>query len=82
MAKKEEAAMCVAASCVPLVRKLLGRGLFGLFVSVDDSLVNSVPTCSVDAPIVGGVLVAIDSNLASLHFFVSIDTHFSIFFII
>ena len=41
---------------------------------------DGVPTSSGDAPIVGGVLVAVDSYLASLDFFVSIDTHDTILF--
>ena len=48
--------------------------------SVDDGLVDGVPTSGGDAPVVGGVLVAVDSYLASLDFFVSIDTHDTIFF--
>ncbi|MBP5758056.1 MAG: hypothetical protein J6W45_01490, partial [Bacteroidales bacterium] len=28
-----------------------------------------------DTPVVGGVLVAVDADFSSLHFFVSIDTH-------
>jgi hypothetical protein len=37
--------------------------------------VHSIPTGGGDTPIVGGVLVAVDADLSSLHFFVSIDTH-------
>ena len=51
----------------------------GLF-SVDDSFVNCIPTSGVDAPVIGGVLVTVDSNLASLYFFVGINTHSSMFF--
>ena len=43
--------------------------------SVDDGFVDSVPTGSSYTPIVGGVLVAVDSDLASFDFFVGIDTH-------
>jgi hypothetical protein len=46
-----------------------------LVLSVDDGFVDSVPTGSGDTPVVGGVLVTVDANLSSLHFFVSIDTH-------
>ena len=52
--------------------------LFG----VDDSFVDGIPPSSGDAPVVGGVLIAIDSYLASFDFFVSIDTHDAIFFYI
>lgn len=52
--------------------------LFG----VDDSLVDGIPTGGGDAPVVGGVLIAVDSYLASFYFFVSIDTHDAIFFCI
>ena len=57
----------------------LGRNteLFG----VDDSLVDGIPTGSGDAPVVGGVLIAVDSYLTSFDFFVSIDTHDAIFFL-
>lgn len=44
---------------------------------VDDGFVNSIPAGGVDAPVVGGVLVHIDSHLASLDFFVSVDAHSS-----
>ena len=53
-----------------------------LFVGVDDSLVDSVPTSGGDTPVVGGVLVAVDADFSSLHFFVSIDTHGVYFFIV
>ena len=53
-----------------------------LFVGVDDSLVDSVPAGGGDTPVVGGVLVAVDADLSSLHFFVSIDTHGVYFFIV
>ena len=43
--------------------------------SVDDGFVNCVPTSSVQTPVIGGVLVAIDSNLSSLYFFVCINAH-------
>ena len=43
--------------------------------SVDDGFVDGVPASSVDAPVVGGVFVAIDSNLASFYFFIGVDTH-------
>ena len=41
---------------------------------------NGIPTGCGDTPVVGGVLVAIDADLSSLHFFVSIDTH-GVFFL-
>ena len=43
---------------------------------------DSVPTGSGDTPVVGGVLVTVDANLSSLHFFVSIDTHGVYFFVV
>ena len=46
-----------------------------LVLGVDDGFVHSIPTGGGDTPIVGGVLVVVDANLSSLHFFVSIDTH-------
>ena len=46
----------------------------GLF-SVDDGFVDGVPASSGYTPVVGGILVAVDSDLASFDFFVSIDTH-------
>ena len=46
-----------------------------LVLGVDDGFVHSIPTGGGDTPIVGGVLVAVDADLSSLHFFVSIDTH-------
>ena len=52
---------------------VLGRQL--CLFSVDDGFVDGIPASSGDAPIVGGVLVAVDSDLASFDFFVSIDTH-------
>jgi hypothetical protein len=45
--------------------------LFG----VDDGFVDSVPTSCGNAPIVGGILVHIDSDLSSFYFFIGIDTH-------
>lgn len=50
--------------------------------SVDDSFVDGVPASGVETPVVGGVLVAIDSDLASLYFFVGINTHGDMIFII
>jgi hypothetical protein len=47
--------------------------------SVDDGFVNGIPTSGVDAPVVGGVLVHIDSHFSSLDFFVSVDTHSCMF---
>ena len=46
-----------------------------LVLGVDDGFVHSIPPGGSDTPVVGGVLVAIDANLSSLHFFVSINTH-------
>ena len=46
-----------------------------LVLGVDDSLVDGIPTSGGDTPIIGGVLVAVDSHLSSFDFFVSIDTH-------
>jgi hypothetical protein len=43
--------------------------------SVDDGFVDSVPTSCGNAPIVGGILVHIDSDLSSFYFFIGIDTH-------
>jgi hypothetical protein len=57
----------------------LGSGsVFG----VDDGFVHSIPTGSVDTPVIGGVLVTVDANLSSLHFFVGIDTHNAYVFIV
>jgi hypothetical protein len=42
---------------------------------VDDGFVDSVPTSCGNAPIVGGILVHIDSDLSSFYFFIGIDTH-------
>ncbi len=53
-----------------------------LLGSVDDGFVHSVPASGGDTPVVGGVLVAVDANLSSLHFFVSIDTHGVYFFVV
>jgi hypothetical protein len=54
------------------VRGDLGKNqLFGVY----DGFVDGVPASSVDAPVVGGVFVAIDSNLASFYFFIGVDTH-------
>ena len=53
-----------------------------LVLSVDDGFVDSVPTSGGDTPVVGGVLVTVDADLSSLHFFVSIDTHGVYFFIV
>ena len=50
--------------------------------SVDDGFVNGIPTGCGDTPVVGGVLVAIDSDLASFYFFVGIDTHDSVIFLL
>ena len=47
------------------------KSVFG----VDDGFVHSIPAGGGDTPVVGGVLVAVDADLSSLHFFVSIDTH-------
>ena len=64
---------------VVTVKPSYGRNteLFG----VDDSLVDGIPTGSGDAPVVGGVLIAVDSYLTSFDFFVSVDTHDAIFFL-
>ena len=43
--------------------------------SVDDGFVDSVPTSSIQTPVVRGVLVALNSHFSSLDFFVSINTH-------
>ena len=51
--------------------------LFG----IDNGFVDGIPPSGSDTPIVGGVLVAVDSYLASFDFFVSIDTHDTIFFL-
>ena len=48
--------------------------------SVDDGFMNGIPTGCGDTPVVGGVLVYIDSDLASFYFFVGIDTHDSVIF--
>ena len=64
--------------CSLSVATLFALILFG----VDNGFVDGVPASGSDAPIVGGVLVAIDSDLASFYFFVSIDTHDTIFFYI
>ena len=50
-------------------------GLRRCLFSVDDGFVNGIPTGCGDTPVVGGVLVYIDSDLASFCFFVGIDTH-------
>ena len=50
-----------------------------MLFSVDDGFVDGVPTGSVDTPVVGGVLVDVDSHFSSLDFFVSIDAHNSMF---
>ena len=41
---------------------------------------DGVPTSGGDAPIVGGILVAVDSYFASFNLFISIDTHDTIIF--
>jgi hypothetical protein len=51
-----------------------------ILFSVDNGFVNGIPTSGIDTPVVGGVLVSVDSNLSSLHFFVCIDTHDTIIF--
>ena len=53
-----------------------------LVLGVDDGFVHSIPAGGGDTPVVGGVLVAVDANLSSLHFFVSIDAHGIYFFIV
>ena len=58
----------------------IGGGSQGWLFSVDDGFVNSIPTGCGDTPVVGGVLVDIDSDLASFYFFVGIDTHDSVIF--
>ena len=57
---------------------VLNQNLFG----VDDSFVNGIPAGCIDTPVVGGVLVTVDSDFASFHFFVSIDTHDTIIFFV
>lgn len=54
------------------------RILFGF----DNGFVNGIPACCVETPVVGGVLVAVDSNFSSLQFFVSVDAHDIILFIV
>ena len=54
----------------------------GLVLGVDDGLVDSIPTGGIETPIVGGVLVAIDSHFSSLDLFVSINTHDMILLIV
>ena len=53
-----------------------------LLLGVDDGFVHSIPASSGDTPVVGGVLVAVDADLSSLHFFVSIDTPGVYYFIV
>ena len=48
--------------------------------SVDNGFVDGIPPSGGDSPVVGRILVAVDSYLASFDFFVSIDTHDTIFF--
>ena len=43
---------------------------------------NGIPTGCGDTPVVGGVLVAIDSYLASFYFLIGIDTHDSVIFLL
>ena len=52
-----------------------------LVLGVDDGFVHSIPAGGGDTPVVGGVLVAGNADLSSLHFFVSIDTH-GVYFLI
>lgn len=46
-----------------------------LVLGVDDGFVHSIPASGGDTPVVGGVLVTVDADFSSLHFFVCIDTH-------
>ena len=54
---------------------LIDSGVKELVLGVDDGFVHSIPASGGDTPVVGGVLVAVDADFSSLHFFVSIDTH-------
>ena len=53
-----------------------------LLFSIDNGFVDSIPTGGIETPIVGGVLVAIDSHFSSLDLFVSINTHDMILLIV
>ena len=53
-----------------------------LVLGVNDGFVHSIPAGGGDTPVVGGVLVAVDADLSSLHFFVSINTHGVYYFIV
>ena len=48
-----------------VVRTLYHKCGFRLF-SVDNGFVNGIPASGIDTPVVGGVLVAIDSDFSSL----------------
>ena len=54
---------------------LIDSGVKELVLGVDDGFVHSIPASGGDTPVVSGVLIAVDADLSSLHFFVSIDTH-------
>ena len=53
-----------------------------LVFGVDDGFVHSIPASGGDTPVVGGVLITVDANLSSLHFFVCIDTHGVYYFVV
>jgi len=63
----------------PNWRTLFSCSEASLLFSVDNGFVNGVPASGVDTPVVGGVLVHIDSHFSSLDFFVSVDAHSSMF---
>ena len=58
------------------------RWMVLLLFSIDNGFVDSIPTGGIETPIVGGVLVAIDSHFSSLDLFVSINTHDMILLIV
>ena len=61
---------------------LIDSGVKDSVLGVDDGFVHCIPAGGGDTPVVRGVLVAVDADFSSLHFFVSIDTHGVFFFIV